>query len=214
MRIVLADDDVLLREGVSSLLTARGLDVVGRASTGPEAVDLTRSTRPDVVILDIRMPPTQTTEGLSAALQIRRELGEIGIMLLSAHIEVEFAEELLAGGRGIGYLLKSRVSQIDDFFSALERVSRGDVVVDPALVSELFQSRRRAQELAELTEREREVLAHMAEGRSNAGIARDLSISEGTVEKHVQRVLVKLGLSESDVDHRRVLAVLRFLNAS
>jgi len=214
MKVTIADDDVLLREGLSSLLVAHGFEVVGQASTAEDIVALTRSTQPDLVILDIRMPPTQTVEGLTAAKQIRAEFREIGIVLLSAHVEVELATELLGSGRGIGYLLKSRIAEVDDFYDTLATVARGGVVVDPALVSELFNSQRRADELAALTQRERDVLAQMAEGRSNSGIARELWISEATVEKHVQRILLKLGLTGSNDDHRRVLAVLRFLDAS
>jgi DNA-binding NarL/FixJ family response regulator len=214
MRVVIADDDVLLREGLASLLGGHGFDVVGRAGTGPEAVAVARSVRPDMIILDIRMPPTETTEGLDAARQIRAELPEIGIVLLSAYVEVDHATELLDGGQAVGYLLKSRVTQVDDFFDALHRVGRGGWVVDPDLVQELLSARRRSDPLAELSTREREVLGHVAEGRSNAGIAARLYISEGTVEKHVRSILTKLGLSDSAEDHRRVLAVLRYLDVS
>jgi DNA-binding NarL/FixJ family response regulator len=214
MRAVVADDDVLLREGLASLLNGRGFEVVGRAGTGPEAVELTLATEPDMVILDIRMPPTHTTEGLDVARKIRAELPAVGIVLLSAYAEVDHATELLSSGRGVGYLLKSRVTQVDEFFDGLERVARGGWVVDPELVDELITAPRRSDPLAQLTQREREVLELVAEGRSNAGIARHLRISEGTIEKHVRSILTKLGLSDSAEDHRRVLAVLRYLDAS
>jgi serine/threonine-protein kinase PknK len=157
------------------------------------------------------MPPTNTTEGLQAAGVIRQEAPETGILVLSAHVEVEQAMQLLSGGRGVGYLLKSRVSHVDDFIDALQRVAKGGSVVDPALVQELVTARRRHDPLAVLSAREREVLALMAEGRSNAGIARRLWVSEGTVEKHVRGILTKLTLPETPDDHRRVLAVLTFL---
>ena len=214
MRVVVADDDVLLREGLASLLEGNGFDVVGRAGTGPEAVKLIHATAPDMVILDIRMPPTHSTEGLDVARQIRAELPDIGIVLLSAYAEVEHATELLGSGRGVGYLLKSRVTEVDDFFDALGRVGRGGWVVDPEIVSELITAPRRSDPLAELSQREREVLKLVAEGKSNAGIARQLWISEGTVEKHVRSILTKLGLTDSAEDHRRVLAVLRYLEAA
>jgi len=213
VRVVVADDDVLLREGLASLLNGNGFEVVGRAGTGPEAIELTRATTPEMVILDIRMPPGQRTEGLEVARQIRAEFPEIGIVLLSAYVEVEHATELLGSGRGVGYLLKSRVTEVDEFFDALGRVGRGGWVVDPELVSELITAPRRSDPLAELSQREREVLKLVAEGRSNAGIAHQLWISEGTVEKHVRSILTKLGLTDSAEDHRRVLAVLRYLEA-
>jgi DNA-binding NarL/FixJ family response regulator len=211
LRVVVAEDDVLLREGIASLLERTGLQVVGQAGDAERLMDLVRTTKPELVVVDIRMPPTQTSEGLEAALQIRRELPDTGILVLSAHVEVEHAMELLAGGRGVGYLLKSRVSDITEFVDTVERIARGGSVVDSALVQELVASRRRNDPLAEITAREREVLGLMAEGRSNAGIARRLWISEGTVEKHVRRILTKLGLPETDDDHRRVLAVVTFL---
>ena len=165
------------------------------------------------MLVDIRMPPTHTTEGLEAARVIREELPETGILVLSAHAEVEHAMELLASGRGIGYLLKSRITDVEEFIGTLERIAKGASVVDPALVQELVSARRRDDPLAVLSAREREVLALMAEGRSNAGIARRLWVTEGTVEKHVRSVLAKLSLGETDDDHRRVLAVVTFLEA-
>jgi DNA-binding NarL/FixJ family response regulator len=212
-RVVLADDDVLLREGLASLLERSGFEVKGQVGDAVQLLDVVRAEAPDLVIIDIRMPPTHTVEGLEAARVIRQELPETALLLLSAHVEVEHAMELLAGGRGIGYLLKSRVVNVEDFIDTLERVANGGSVVDPALVQELVAARRRDDPLDVLSAREAEVLALMAEGRSNAGIARRLWITEGTVEKHVRSVLAKLSLSETDNDHRRVLAVLTFLEA-
>lgn len=211
VRVVVADDDVLLREGLASLLDRSGFEVVGQAGDALQLLELVRSTTPDLVLVDIRMPPAHTTEGLDAAKEIRRERPETGILVLSAHAEVDHAMELLASGRGIGYLLKSRVSDVAEFIETLERIARGGSVVDPALVQELVTARKRNDPLAVVSERERDVLALMAEGRSNAGIARRLWITEGTVEKHVRSILTKLGLSDTDDDHRRVLAVLTFL---
>ena len=159
------------------------------------------------------MPPTRTTEGLEAAQVIRQEFPAIGILVLSGHVEVEHAMELLRRGRGLGYLLKTRVTDVAEFLDTLDRIARGATVVDPALVQELVSARRRNDPLAALSSREREVLALMAEGRSNAGIARRLWVTEGTVEKHVRSILAKLGLPETDEDHRRVLAVLAFLDS-
>jgi len=213
MRVIVADDDLLLREGLASLLERSGFDVVGQAGDGTQLVALTRDKKPELVVADIRMPPTHTTEGLDAARVIRDELPDIGILVLSAHVEVEHAMELLATGRSIGYLLKSRVTDVADFIGSLERVAKGASVVDPALVQELVSARRRDDPLGALSTREREVLALMAEGRSNAGIAHQLWVTEGTVEKHVRSILMKLNLPETGDDHRRVLAVIAFLEA-
>jgi DNA-binding NarL/FixJ family response regulator len=213
IRVIVADDDVLLREGVASLLARSNFEVIAQAGDGEELLALTREHRPDLVLVDIRMPPTHTTEGLDAARAIRAELPEIGILVLSAHVEVEHAMELLASGERSGYLLKSRVTDVDNFLENVERVAEGGSVVDPALVRELLDAQRREDPLAELTPREREVLELMAEGRSNAGIARQLWVTEGTVEKHVRSVLAKLPLAESSDDHRRVLAVLTYLES-
>jgi DNA-binding NarL/FixJ family response regulator len=212
-RVVLADDDVLLREGLASLLDRSGFDVVGQAGSGTELLALVRSVRPGLAIIDIRMPPTQATEGLQAARVIREELPDTAIIVLSAHVEVDEAMELLAGGQRVGYLLKSRVTDVTDFIETVERITAGASVVDPSLVQELVRARRRRDPLDVLSPREREVLALMAEGASNAGIARRIYITEGTVEKHVRSILTKLDLPESDTEHRRVLAVLRFLDA-
>jgi DNA-binding NarL/FixJ family response regulator len=211
VRVVVADDDVLLREGLASLLDRSGFEVVGLAGDATQLLELVHEVEPDLAIVDIRMPPAHTTEGLDAAKEIRRDRPQTGILVLSAHAEVDHAMELLASGRGIGYLLKSRVSDVAEFIETLERVARGGSVVDPALVQELVTARKRNDPLAVVSERERDVLALMAEGRSNAGIARRLWITEGTVEKHVRSILTKLGLSDTDDDHRRVLAVLTFL---
>ena len=211
--MILADDDVLLREGIASLLGGAGYDVVGQAGDALGLGDLVREQSPDLVVIDIRMPPTHTTEGLQAASAIRAEFPQIGILLLSAHVEVETAMGLLERGERIGYLLKSRVMDAANFIDAVERITRGGSVVDPALVQELVGARRRADPLADLTPREREVLALMAEGRSNNGIAHRLYISEGAVEKHVRSILMKLHLPTAEDDHRRVLAVVTFLEA-
>ncbi|MGB9183832.1 MAG: response regulator transcription factor [Solirubrobacteraceae bacterium] len=212
-RVMIAEDDVLLREGLSSLLGQAGLDVVGVAANGSELVDMVREQPPDLAIVDIRMPPTHSTEGLDAAQQIRMEFPDVGIVVLSAHVEVELATELLASGDRIGYLLKTRVGDVDEFVDTLERIADGASVIDPSLVRELVNARRRRDPLAELTAREREVLALMAEGRSNAGIARRLWLTTGTVEKHVRSILAKLNLPATDDDHRRVLAVIACLDS-
>jgi DNA-binding NarL/FixJ family response regulator len=212
-RIMIAEDDVLLREGLSSLLGQAGLDVVGVAANGSELVDMVREQPPDLAIVDIRMPPTHSTEGLDAAQQIRAEFPDVGIVVLSAHVEIELATELLASGDRIGYLLKTRVGDVDEFVETLERIADGSSVIDPSLVRELVNARRRQDPLAELTAREREVLALMAEGRSNAGIARRLWLTTGTVEKHVRSILAKLNLPATDDDHRRVLAVIACLDS-
>ena len=213
LRVVLAEDDVLLREGMASLLQRSGFEVLGQAADADGLLSLVRRTPPDLVVVDIRMPPDHTTEGLQAARVIREEFPEVGILVLSAHVEVEHAMELLATGKKIGYLLKSRVTDLAEFVDTVERIGRGASILDPALVQELVSARRRNDPLAALSVRERQVLALMAEGRSNAGIARRLWVSEGTVEKHVRSILTKLGLAETDDDHRRVLAVVTFLDA-
>jgi DNA-binding NarL/FixJ family response regulator len=212
-RVIVADDDVLLREGLASLLASSGFDVVGRCSTSTELVAQARRLNPGLVIVDIRMPPTYTTEGLEAARTIRAELPDTAIMVLSAHVLVEQATELLSSGQRTGYLLKDRVSDVDDFLSILDRIIKGASVVDPALVQELLAARRAADPLQALSPREREVLELMAEGRSNAGIAHQLWVTEGTVEKHVSSILAKLSIPETSEDHRRVLAVLTFLDS-
>jgi DNA-binding NarL/FixJ family response regulator len=210
---VVADDDVLLREGLASLLDRSGFDVVGQAADGTGLLGLVRTTRPDVAIVDIRMPPTYTTEGLDAARVIRQESPKTAIIMLSAHVEVDEAMDFLAGGERLGYLLKTRVTDVAEFIDTVERITAGAAVVDPALVRELVAARRRHDPLDDLSPREREVLSLMAEGASNAGIAERIFVSEGTVEKHVRSILGKLDLPESHADHRRVLAVLKYLDA-
>jgi serine/threonine-protein kinase PknK len=211
-RVVVADDDVLLREGIASLLNGAGFEVVGQAGDRAALVDVVREHVPDLVVVDIRMPPTQTSEGLDAARSIRAEFPQIGILLLSAHVEIETAIDLLEGGDRIGYLLKSRVMKAGDVVDALDRIRDGGSVVDAGLVQELVAQRHRNDPLADLTPREREVLALMAEGHSNLGIAGRLFVTEGAVEKHVRSILSKLRLPATQDAHRRVLAVLVFLS--
>jgi DNA-binding NarL/FixJ family response regulator len=213
LRVVIADDDVLLREGLASLLQRSGLEVVGQAGDGSALLGLVRTEKPDLVLVDIRMPPNHSTEGLDAARTIREEAPEIGIVVLSAHVDVEHAMELLAGGHAIGYLLKTRVTDVDDFVDTVQRVANGASVVDPALVAELVGANKRDDPLAALSAREREVLTLMAEGLSNGGIGRRLWVTEGTVEKHVRSILTKLDLPETGDDHRRVRAVIMYLEA-
>jgi DNA-binding NarL/FixJ family response regulator len=212
-QVALADDDVLLREGLSSLLERSGFDVVAQAGDAGQLIAAVRDKHPDLVIVDIRMPPDHSTEGLDAARVIRAELPQTAVLVLSAHVEVEHAMDLLASGERSGYLLKDRVTDVDEFIETLRRLVRGASVVDPALVHELVAASRVDDPLAVLSTREREVLALMAEGRSNAGIARCLWVTEGTVEKHVRSILMKLRLPDTGDDHRRVLAVLAFLDA-
>jgi DNA-binding NarL/FixJ family response regulator len=210
--VVLADDEVLFREGVASLLERSDFEIVGQCGDATELLELVREHAPDLAIVDIRMPPGHTAEGLEAAHQIRKELPNTAIVVLSAHVQVEQATDLLASGRRSGYLLKSRVTDVEDFVDTLERIVKGASVVDPALVQELVTARRLGDPLDVLTARERDVLALMAEGRSNAGVARQLFVSEGTVEKHVSSILMKLDLPGTADDHRRVLAVIAYLD--
>jgi DNA-binding NarL/FixJ family response regulator len=212
-RVVLADDDVLLREGLASLLERAGFEIVGQCGDPSALIALVRRHRPELAIVDIRMPPTHTTEGLEAAGAIREQSPETAIMVLSAHAQVEQATNLLASGERSGYLLKTRVTDVDEFIETLERVVRGGTAIDPALVRELVAARHVDDPLDELTPRERDVLSLMAEGRSNAGIAHRLWVTEGTVEKHVHSILSKLPLPATEDDHRRVLAVIAFLDA-
>ena len=212
-RVVLADDDILLREGIASLLEKSSFEVVGRAGDAAGLIDLVREHRPDLAVVDIRMPPNHSTEGLEAARVIREEFPQTAVLVLSVHADVEHAMELLAAGHSIGYLLKSRVTDVDEFIDALTRIAHGGSVIDPALVQELVAARRRNDPLDVLSPREREVLALMAEGRSNAGIGRRLWVTEGTVEKHVRSILLKLQVPETDDDHRRVRAVITYLEA-
>jgi len=212
-RVVVADDDVLLREGVAGLLERAGFEIAGQAGDAAELLRVVRDEQPDLAIVDIRMPPKHETEGLDAARVIRRELPQVGILVLSAHAEVAEAMELLATGRGVGYVLKSRVTKVADFIETVDRVIDGGSVVDPAIVQELVNVRHREDRLERLTPREREVLELMAEGASNAGIAKRLWVTEGTVEKHVRSIHARLQLAEAPDDHRRVLAVLTFLDS-
>jgi serine/threonine-protein kinase PknK len=209
--VIVVDDDVLVREGVASVLTTAGYEVVAQVGDAAGLNDVVRDRLPDLAVIDIRMPPTQTWEGLDAARSIRAEFPQVGILLLSAHVEVETAIDLLEGGERIGYLLKSRIMKVADVVDALERIAAGGSVVDSALVHELVKQRQRNDPLADLTAREREVLALMAEGRSNNGIAAQLFVTEGAVEKHVRSILAKLRLPAAEEGHRRVLAVLTFL---
>jgi DNA-binding NarL/FixJ family response regulator len=212
-RVVIADDDVLLRQGLAALLREGGYEVVGQATDADGLIELVRREQPDVAIVDIRMPPTHTTEGLEAARTIREEVPGVAILVLSAYIEVEHAMDLLAAGHGIGYVLKTRIGDIDELTDTLERIRSGGSVVDPALFEELVRARRTRDPLEGLTSRERDVLALMAEGRSNTGIARTLWIAEGTVQKHVRSIFQKLQLPGAPDDHRRVLAVIAFLGS-
>jgi serine/threonine-protein kinase PknK len=212
-RIAVADDDVLLREGLASLLERSGFEIVGQAGDGPSLLEVVRESRPELVIVDIRMPPDYANEGLDAARVIRQEFPDVGILVLSAHVEVEEAMELLAGGDHTGYLLKRRVTDVHAFLETVGRIAEGASIVDPALVQELVAARHRDDPLERLTAREREVLGLMAEGSSNSGIAKRLWVTEGTVEKHVHSILAKLQLPETPDDHRRVLAVITYLDA-
>ena len=210
-QVVLADDDVLLREGLASLLERSGFEVVGQAGDAGELLALVREHQPDLAVVDIRMPPLHQTEGIDAAKTIQDEYPRTAVLVLSAHVEVEEAMDLVAGGERIGYLLKSRVTDVDDFIESVERVARGGSVVDPGLVQELVSARHKDDAIDVLTPREREVLSMMAEGYTNSGIASRLFVTEGTVEKHVHSILPKLRIPETNDDHRRVLAVLTFL---
>jgi DNA-binding NarL/FixJ family response regulator len=214
LRIVLADDAVLLREGLIRLLTEQGHDVMAVVGDGPSFVDAARALRPDVSIVDVRMPPSFTDEGLRAAVAVRTEQPGAPVLVLSQYVEVSYADDLLADrAGGVGYLLKERVADISEFEANLHRVAAGGTVLDPEVVAQLLVRRRAHDPLAELTPREREVLGLMAEGRSNTAIARLLVISDGAVEKHVGNIFTKLGLTPDDEQNRRVLAVLAFLRA-
>lgn len=216
MRVVLADDHILLRAGIAELLTNAGFEVVGQAGDVEELMPILRTTHPDVVLLDIRMPPTHTLEGLEAARSIRAEFGsEIGIVLLSQYVETRYLSELLRdGAAGVGYLLKDRILRIDELADAIRRVADGGSAVDPEVIERLLSRPSIAGPIARLTEREREVLAAMAEGRSNQSIATVLHISDKTVEACTSRIFTKLDLAGSSEDHRRVKAVLAFLQAT
>jgi DNA-binding NarL/FixJ family response regulator/class 3 adenylate cyclase len=212
LKVVLAEDSVLLREGIARLLADAGFDIVGQSANADDLMLKVRSYSPAVVITDIRMPPTQTDEGLRAAQEIRSSYPGIGVLVLSQYVEPAYAMELLAdSAEGVGYLLKDRVADVDEFVAAVRRVAEGGSALDPALVTQLVGRRRRDDPLDELTPREREVLELMAEGRSNQGIAQRLVVTERAVEKHVTSIFAKLRLPPASEDHRRVLAVLAFL---
>jgi DNA-binding NarL/FixJ family response regulator len=214
VRVVIADDEVLLREGLQRLLLEAGFEVVGKAGTAEELLRQVELARPDVAIVDIRMPPNQTDEGIHAAQEIRRAHPEIGVLVLSHHLESRYAMRLLEEHPGgAGYLLKQRVSNLGVLTDALGRLRDGECVVDPTIVARLVKRARPARQLAELTERERQVIALMAEGRSNKAICARLFLSPKTVEAHIKHIFTKLGIDESADDHRRVLAVLAYLRS-
>jgi DNA-binding NarL/FixJ family response regulator len=210
MRIVIGEDSVLFREGLARLLADAGHEIVGRAPDAVTLIGTVHDTAPDLAIIDIRMPPTGTDDGARAAKQLRADFPSLGIVLLSQHVETRHSVELVAGGR-FGYLLKDRVFDVDDFLDALRRVAAGGSALDPEVVSRLIAAGQRDDPLSSLTSREREVLAMMAEGRTNVGIARRLWLTARTVETHVSSIMAKLGLAATDEDHRRVLAVLAYL---
>lgn len=213
MRLIIAEDSVLLREGLVRLLGEAGFDVVAAVGDADALLAAARVQRPDLALVDVRLPPSFTDEGIRAAIQLRTEYKGLPVLVLSQYVEERYAAELLAGdARGVGYLLKERVADMSEFVGALKRVAAGGTALDPEVVQQVFARRRKRSSLDDLTEREREVLALMAEGRSNAAIAARLSVSDGAVEKHVGSIFMKLGLAPDDADHRRVLAVVAFLS--
>jgi DNA-binding NarL/FixJ family response regulator len=214
MRVVLADDSVLLREGIARLLEDSGFEVVGRAGDAEDLLRKVRAHKPDVAIVDIKMPPTHTDEGLRAARTIRDEQPATAVLVLSQYVEEDYALDLLAGSaEGVGYVLKDRVADVERFLDAVRRVASGGSALDPEVISQMLGRRRAVDPLDQLTPREREVLTLMAEGRSNRAIAADLVITERAIEKHVTSIFAKLDLPATEEDHRRVLAVLRYLKA-
>jgi DNA-binding NarL/FixJ family response regulator len=214
MRVVIAEDAALFREGLARLITDRGHEVVAAVGDGDALLEAVAAHDPDVAVADIRMPPTHTDEGLRAAIELRREHPRTGVLVLSQYVETRYAARLLEGNAGgVGYLLKDRVADVAEFADALARVAAGGTALDPEVVSQLVRLSRQAQGVATLTPRERDVLSLMAEGRSNAGIAAALVVSAGVVEKHVASIFGKLGLPPSEADNRRVLAVLRYLGS-
>jgi DNA-binding NarL/FixJ family response regulator len=219
LRVVIAEDSVLLREGLTRLLGDRGLEVVGGVGDGEELLALIDALAadgalPDVVVADVRMPPTHTDEGVRACVELRRRHPKVATLVLSQYVEERYASELLAGStRGVGYLLKDRVADVREFTEAVVRVAEGGTALDPEVVAQLLGRSRRHDVLDALTPREREVLGLMAEGRTNSAIAKQLVVSDGAVEKHVSNIFMKLGLTQSSDDHRRVLAVLTHLNS-
>jgi DNA-binding NarL/FixJ family response regulator len=213
VRVVLADDAVLFREGLARVLEAADFTVTGQADDAEGLLDVVRADPPDVAITDIRMPPTHSKEGLAAALQIRSDHPDVGVLVLSQYVEASHAVELLSGGAGVGYLLKDRVTDIDEFCAAVRRVASGGTAIDPQVVAELVSNRSHRDPLAVLTDRERDVLALMAQGRSNQSVAAELFVTPKTVETHIANLFAKLGLLPAAEDHRRVLAVLTYLEA-
>jgi DNA-binding NarL/FixJ family response regulator len=214
MRVVVADDSVLMREGIVRLLEEADFEVVGQAGDAEDLMRKVRAHKPDVAVIDIRMPPTNTDDGLRAALELRAELPDTGVLVLSQYVEEGYAVDLLSeGGEGVGYLLKDRVGDVKLFTDAVVRVANGGSALDPEVVAHMLQRKRREDPLDELTPREREVLAVMAEGRSNKAVAEQLVVTERAVEKHVTSIFGKLRLSAAREDHRRVLAVLAYLRA-
>jgi DNA-binding NarL/FixJ family response regulator len=213
LRVVIAEDSSLLREGLARILIDAGLDVVAKVGDGPGLIAATEWHRPDVAVVDVRMPPGYRDEGLKAAIEARRRrVSNLSVLVLSQYVEERYGAELLeSGAAGVGYLLKDRVADVSDFVAAVRNVASGGTVLDAEVVAQLLSRRRRDERLAALTPREREVLALMAEGRSNHAIARTLYVTEGAVEKHVKSIFLKLGLAPTDTDHRRVLAVLAYL---
>lgn len=214
MHIVIAEDSAVLRDGLTHILTSRGHHVAAAVADAPALLAAVDEHRPEVAVADIRMPPTHTDEGLRAAIAIRRDRPDTAVMLFSQYIETRFATDLLASGpQKIGYLLKDRVADVSDFIDALTRVASGGTVLDPDVITQMLNSGRHADHLAMLTGREREVLALMAQGRSNSAIAEEMVLAYGSVEKHITSIFTKLGLPASSSDHRRVLAVLRYLRS-
>ncbi|WP_436777065.1 response regulator transcription factor [Yinghuangia sp. YIM S09857] len=214
MRVVIAEDSVLLRDGLNRLLVDRGHEVVAAVDDAEQLLAVAAELRPDVCVVDVRMPPTFTDEGIRAAVRMRQQLPEVGVLILSQAVEEQYATELLAGSTsGVGYLLKDRVADVGDFVDAVVRVAKGGTALDPEVVSQLLGRSRKQNVLVTLTPREREVLGYMAEGRTNTAIAQAMVVSDGAVEKHVSNIFGKLGLAPSETDHRRVLAVLAYLGS-
>ncbi|WTW96836.1 response regulator transcription factor [Streptomycetaceae bacterium NBC_01309] len=214
MRVVIAEDSVLLRDGLNRLLVDRGHEVVAAVDDAEQLLAVAAELRPDVCVVDVRMPPTFTDEGIRAAVRMRQQLPDIGVLILSQAVEEQYATELLAGSTsGVGYLLKDRVADVGDFVDAVVRVAKGGTALDPEVVSQLLGRSRKQNVLVTLTPREREVLGYMAEGRTNTAIAQAMVVSDGAVEKHVSNIFGKLGLAPSETDHRRVLAVLAYLGS-
>jgi DNA-binding NarL/FixJ family response regulator len=214
MRVVIAEDSVLLREGLVRLLADAGIETVAVVGDGPGLLEIVQEHGPDLAIVDVRMPPSFTDEGLRAALEVRRDRPGFPILVLSQYVEERYATDLLGGGaQGVGYLLKERVSDVGEFIDAVRRIAAGGTVIDPEVIGQLLGRRRDGDRLEALTPREREVLGLMAEGRSNAAIAREMVVTEGAVEKHISNIFLKLDLPPTQHDHRRVMAVLAYLGA-